>query len=444
MKLSGFTSVCLSITAFLCVLSADAQKDPIDTYVRSEMQYQHIPGLALGLYAQGKVVRAEGFGMADVELKSPVGPETLFNSGSLAKQFDATAVMMLVEEGKISLDDSVRKYFPSAPRSWEPVKIENLLSHTSGLGDYSSLELTGRGAPFDFNVDLTERELLERLYKLPIVFAPDTDWAYCNTNYMLLGMIIEKASGELWQQFLEKRIFNPLGMTSTRATDLRAIIPNRASGYVMENGKLQNEAWTAQTWNSLVDGSLYLNVSDLAKWDHALLTADLLKKSTLERMWTVFPLRNGKPNPGNYGFGFVLSSVNGHRVIGHDGNWQGFHDYSALYVDDSVEVVVLTNLGHPLSRPQDIVQVVAGMYNPLLRPPDILPIPDTHTTLTGKLLSTLEAVISGNINPSDFTPEMLARVKDLAPAQEWLRTQGPISDFELVEQDENNEQQELK
>jgi CubicO group peptidase (beta-lactamase class C family) len=271
----------LSTVALVGTLPVGAQPDSINSYVRSEMQYEQIPGLALGLYDHGRVVRQQGFGLSNVELKTTVGSETLFNSGSLAKQFVATAVMMLVEQGKVSLDDSVIHYFPDAPKSWEPVKVKNLLSHTSGLGDYSTTELTAPGAPFDFRTDITEKELLKKLYTLPIAFAPDTDWAYCNTNYVLLGMLIEKVSGEPWGDFLATRIFKPLGMTSARTTDLRAIVPNRASGYVMDDGKLQNEEWTAQTWNSTADGSLYFNVIDLAKWDEALLSAKLLKRSTL-------------------------------------------------------------------------------------------------------------------------------------------------------------------
>lgn len=435
---------CVALFPIAHVSPLAAQKEEIDSYVLSEMKFEGIPGMALGVYDHGKVIRMSGFGLANVELKAPVEPSTVFNSGSMAKQFVATAVMMLVQEGKVHLDDSITKYFHDAPPAWKQVEIKNLLSHTSGLGDYSTVELTGRGAEFDFREDITQEELRKRLYALPMTFVPGADWAYCNTNYVLLGMVIEKVTGEAWNEYLQQRIFTPLGMKHARLDSLTDLVMGRASGYVLHDGELRNEEWTAQTWNSTADGSLELSVDDMMKWDEALLRGKLLNRETLEKMWTVFPLNDGKPNSGGYGFGFFVRSIHGHRLIDHEGVWQGFHNYSALYVDDGIAVVVLSNLGTPMSRPQDIGAVVAGLYKPLLRSTGILPIHDGHPELSRHLEDCLKDLIRDMPDKGAFTAEMQAKFKDMGPARAWLKAQGAITSFQLVDETDGENEDTLR
>ena len=431
-----FPAIACSLGLLLTTPNLTCQVQDVDRYVRTEMKYEQIPGVAVGVLIHGKLVQEIGYGQSDVQLKTPVNEKTVFNSGSLAKQFVASAIMLLVQDGKLNLRDSVTQYLQDAPASWKAVKIENLLSHTSGLGDYSTTELTAPGAPFDFTQNISEEELRKRLYTLPPAFKPGSDWAYCNTNYVLLGMVIEKVTGRSWGTFLSERIFKPLHMMSARTTDIHATVPNRTLGYVMRQGSLQRERQTAQIWNSTADGSLYLNVDDLAKWDDALLTGKLLRRTTVEQMWTVFPLNDGKPNPSGYGFGFFIRSVNGHSLIDHEGIWQGFHDYSAIYPEDGVAVAVLTNLAYPMSRPQDIGKVVAGIYEPALRPAAILPIPDSNPARTARLRHILEAVIAGKASQTDFTPEMWKGIGNNVQVRDWLKAQGAISTFQLV--DENS------
>src|SRR5580700_1781200 len=206
--------------------------DVVDQYVRAEMQREHIPGISLLVAHHGKSVRAQGYGLANVELQVPVKPETIFQSGSVGKQFTATAVMMLVEEGKVELDDPIAKYLKSAPEAWQAVTIRELLSHTAGFTDYPD--------NFDFRKDYSESDLLKIVENIPLAYAPGTKWSYSNLGYLTLGILIHQVTGEFYGDFLQKRIFGPLGMTSTRVISEADIIPNRAAGYRLVNGQLKN------------------------------------------------------------------------------------------------------------------------------------------------------------------------------------------------------------
>src|ERR1051325_2273338 len=281
----------------------------VTDYVKAEMQRQHIPGLSLLVAKSGKIIRAEGFGLANVELQVPVKPETIFQSGSVGKQFTATAVMMLVEEGKLTLDDKITKFFPDAPETWRNITIRHLLTHTSGLGDYPK--------DFDLRRDYTEDELIQRIKSVPLAFQPGEKWSYSNLAYVTLGVLIHKVSGKFYGDFLQERVFKPLGMSTARVISEADIVPNRASGYRVVNGELKNQNWVSPTLNTTADGALYLTVYDMAKWDAALYTEKLLKRSSLDEMWTPVKLNSGKTFP--YGFGWGLGEVRGHHIIEHGG-----------------------------------------------------------------------------------------------------------------------------
>ena len=344
-----------------------AQLASVDHYVTGEMEREHIPGLAVGIYSRGQILLAKGYGLANVELQVPAKPETIFQSGSVGKQFVSAVVMMLVEEGKVGLDDSIVRYFPDAPESWKPIRVKNLLSHTSGSAEYESPERTGPKGPFNMRLDFTEDELVSKIEALPIEFKPGEKWDYRNTNYVLLGAMIHKVTGKFYGDSLQERIFKPWDMRATRLISETDIIPNRSSGYELHGSTLRNQEWVSPTFNSTADGTLYFNVLDLAKWDEALYGTSLLKQSSLDRIWTVFPLNDGKPNPAQYGFGWGMHAINGHKLIDHSGAWQGFTCNISRFVDDGLTVVVLTNLAG--ARPGVIAHAVAGLVNPALEPP---------------------------------------------------------------------------
>jgi CubicO group peptidase (beta-lactamase class C family) len=332
--------------------SVPASSGAVAEYVQSEMQRQHIPGLALLVARAGEIVRAEGYGLANVELQVPVKPETVFQSGSVGKQFTATAVMMLVEEGKVGLDDPLTKFFPDARATWNDVTVRELLSHTAGFTDYPET--------FDFRKDWTEAEQLKLVESIPLAYPPGTKWDYSNLAYLTLGLLIHRVTGEFYGDFLQERIFKPLGMQTTRIISEADIVPNRAAGYRLVKGELKNQEWVAPMVNTTADGSLYFSILDLAKWDAALYTGKLLKRSSLQQMWTPARLKNGQPNKDGYGFGWFIADRHGHRVISHDGAWQGFKTAITRHVDDQLTVVVLANLAE--AAPGKIAEHVAEMY----------------------------------------------------------------------------------
>ena len=342
----------ISLLILSRAVQAQSTADAVSDYVKAEMQRQHIPGLALLVVRGGKILTAEGFGLANVELQVPVKPETVFQSGSMGKQFTATAVMMLVEEGKIRLDDPLTKYFPKASQQWREVTVRELLSHTAGFGDYPK--------NFNFRKDWTEDELLKLVEGIPLAYPPGTKWEYSNLGFLTLGILIHRVTGEFYGDFLQHRIFQPLGMSSTRIISEADIVPNRAAGYRLVKGELKNQEWVAPMVNTTADGSLYFSILDLAKWDAALYTEKLLKKSSLDLMWTPVMLKNGQPNKGHYGFGWFIDERNGHRCIHHDGSWQGFETAIDRYVDDQLTVVALTNLAG--AEPGKITQHVAELH----------------------------------------------------------------------------------
>jgi CubicO group peptidase (beta-lactamase class C family) len=344
--------VCLLFTCATLALSQSSLDSAVAEYVKAEMERQHIPGLALLVTRDGKVVRSEGFGLANVEVQVPVKPETIFQSGSVGKQFTATAVMMLVEAGKIGLNDPLTKYFPEAPPSWKNVTVRELLSHTGGFGDYPK--------DFNFRKDWTEPQLLKLVESIPLAYPPGTKWEYSNLGYLTLGILIHRVSGEFYGDFLRQRIFQPLGMQATRIISEVDIVPNRAAGYRLLKGELKNQEWVAPAMNTTADGSLYFSIVDLSKWDAALYEGKLLKRSSFDLMWTPVKLKNGQSNKAGYGFGWFIEERNGHRCIHHDGSWQGFETAIDRYVDDRLSVVALTNLAG--AKPGEITKHVAEMY----------------------------------------------------------------------------------
>jgi len=355
--LFGATVVATLVVSFTAPSIAHAQaasrlSEAVSNYVSNEMQRQHIPGVALLVSRGGKIVQAEGFGLSNVELQVPVKPETIFQSGSVGKQFTATAVMMLVEEGKLGLDDPLTKYFPEAPATWKEVTVRELLSHTAGFGDYPQT--------FDFRKDWTEDEELKLVEGVPLAYPPGTNWDYSNLGYLTLGILIHRVTGEFYGDFLQQQIFHPLDMQTARIISEADIIPNRAAGYRLVKGELKNQEWVAPSVNTTADGSLYFSILDLAKWDAALSTEKLLKRSSLDQMWTAAKLKNGQPNEDGYGFGWFISDRHGHHVISHDGAWQGFKSAIARYVNDHLTVVVLVNLEQ--AEPSVIADHIADMY----------------------------------------------------------------------------------
>jgi CubicO group peptidase (beta-lactamase class C family) len=425
--------VALALLAVAWALPSFAQKpgfarpaalDParvkaVDAFIAKAMAERKIPGMAVGIYSRGEILLAKGYGLANVELNVPVKPETVFQTGSVGKQFVSAAIMMLVEEGKVSLDDSVTKYFPEAPASWKPILLRNLLSHTSGLAEYESDDRTGPNGPFYMRLDFTENELVTKVEALPIDFAAGEKWDYRNTNYFLLGVLIHKVTGKPYYEFLNERIFKPLGMRSTRLDTQRDIIPDRAAGYELVDGALKNQDWVSPTFNSTADGTLYSTVLDMAKWDAELYGTQLLKQSSLDRIWTVFSLNNGEANAVGYGFAWMIGNQNGHKRIEHGGAWAGYTCKIARYPDDGLTIVVLTNLDAEHASVGPMPHMIAGLVEDALMPAKLAPIADAKPEIQASLAKVLDqlAASGGEISAPIFPDKktVQARVAKLWP-----------------------------
>lgn len=332
----------------------------VDAYMEAQVLERRGTGLALGVVKGGALVKATGYGLASVELGVPVVPATVFEIGSLTKQFVATAVMMLVEAGGVKLDDPVARYFPEAPASWKDITVRRLLGHTSGLPDYLGLNGDEAKAVVDVRKDYTEAELLDRLFTLSPGPAPGTKYRYSNTNYVLLGILIRRVTGQSYGDFLRQRIFQPLGMAATRVVSEADIVPGRAAGYRLVDGELANQEWVSPTLNALADGGLCSTVLDLAKWDAALSTERILRKASLEQMWTPVELASGETVA--HGFGWNVTRWNGHRLLQHVGEWLGFTAAMCRFPDDHLTVIVLTNLYVKGSHQEVVALTVAGLY----------------------------------------------------------------------------------
>lgn len=333
------------------LLSTTANADAIDTYLNDTIQKQHIPGLSLAIVRDGKILKTKGYGLSNVELDSAATESTIYQSGSLGKQFTAALTMILIEKGFLQLDDRVSNYLPDTPIDWKDITIKNLLTHTSGLK---------RDIPWvDLHLDYTREQLLHKLYAEPLLFSPGTDWAYSNSGYEVLGFILEKIMHKSYGDLLQDYIFKPLKMTTARVISDRDIIKNRAAGYDLVDEQLKNQEYVSSTFNSTADGALYFTVLDLAKWDGALYTTKLMKAENMKLMWTPVQLKNGKYI--NYGLGWRLNNINGQHVMEHGGEWQGFTAFITRYVDDKLTVIIMTNLSGNTEL-GNVTHQVASMY----------------------------------------------------------------------------------
>lgn len=371
---------------------------PIDRFLTAEMQTRKIPGVAVAVLRQGKIEVLRTYGFANLEHQVPVKPETVFQSGSMAKQFTAAAVMILVQQGKISLQDKISKYFPQAPDAWKDITVQHLLTHTAGMGDYP--------AEIDLRRDYTEEQLLESFKKTPLAFAPGEKWDYSNVGYVILGILIRKITGRFYGDFLQEQIFAPLGMTTARIISEADIIPNRAAGYRLLSGEIKNQQWVSPSTNTTADGSLYISILDLAKWDAALYTEQPLSQSTLAQVWQPVKLNSGRSK--GYGFGWFTDVIHNRRVVFHGGAWQGFKTCIIRFLDDKLAIIVLANSSN--AREFKLARGVAAIYfRDFTLPPD-QSIDDQEPPVTALVRSFLLQLAAGSFNKEVVTAHMAAQL----------------------------------
>ncbi|HEY2684703.1 MAG TPA: serine hydrolase domain-containing protein [Steroidobacteraceae bacterium] len=428
----------LLLLAFLTSLAGAAPKESgdlmpqVDSAIRAEMLRQKVPGVALGIVEGGKVIASKGYGYANVELGVPVSAETIFQSGSVGKQFTSTALMLQVEEGKVGLDDSITKYFTDAPPSWRAITVRNLLTHTSGIPDYES-QVTNAGdgvKVVDYRRDYTEEEMTKIAYSMPLRFAPGTRWSYSNTGYVLLGILVHKVSGRFYGDVLKDRIFKPLGMKTARVISEADIVPHRAAGYRLVNGELKNQEWVSPSMNSTADGSLYLSMLDFIAWDRGLRAHAILKPESWAQIYTPIKLKSGKPYP--YGFGWDVDETKGAPWYHHGGSWQGFKTYISRYLADDLTIVVLTNLAN--ADPDRFVDDVAQVLDPKLAQIEpSKPIPDSEPKIAARVRELLAAAGGGKLSAQDLSFAQGEAAEQAKEFNELLRPLGALKRLDLVD-----------
>ena len=368
----------------------------IDRVVNQTMLANKIPGVSLAVLRKGKIILLKSYGLANVEHRVPVKPETIFQSGSMGKQFTAAAVMLLVQENKLSLDDKISKYFSDVPATWKDITVWNLLTHTSGLGDYPT--------EIDLKRDYTEDEMFASFKKAPLDFEPGSSWNYSNVGYVTLGILIRKITGKYYGDFIQERIFQPLEMTTARVISEADIVPNPAAGYRLVNGELKNQDWVSPSTNSTADGSLYFSILDLAKWDAALYTDQPLTQASREKIWTTARLRDGTTK--DYGFGWHLGAYHGQRLAFHGGAWQGFKTFIIRFLDSELTVIFLANSWE--TRDFKLARALASAFYPAFSLPDVKTTPDLDPKTTSLIRRALMQVAMRKPDEELFTPDCRA------------------------------------
>ena len=346
------------ISSILVLLSICSRAQPsagkkADAFIRRRMQETHITGLSLAVICGGKIVKADGYGLANVETGTPASASTVYKIASVSKQFIAAGIMLLQQDGKLQITDQLSHYLPNVPDSWTGITLQRLLNHSAGL----PMDIPA----FDPYRIQTDSALVSSLFKVPLLYPPGDRFTYSNADYFVIAEVIRRVSGMPWTQFIAKRIFQPLHMRATRATTTIDLVKDRASGYQLKKGIVTN----AENWIALRPSGAFLStVTDMAKWDAALYRDDILSAESKRQLWAPVLLNNGTGIP--YGLGWGLSPFLGHRRVFHDGGLPGFAADFERFVDDRLTVIVLCNTeGADANK---LTTTIAGFYNQALQP----------------------------------------------------------------------------
>ena len=337
------------------------------------------PGLAVLVRYNGKTLFEQGYGVRDLRTKSRIAAHTNFRLASFTKQFTAMAIMLLVHDGRLRYDETLTEIFPDFPDYGKSITVRSLLNHVSGLPDYEDLmerSEKANGATWSPEKQIQDAEVLDLLKKEKSgKFAPETCWSYSNSGYVVLGLIVAKASGKPYGEFLRERIFAPLKMNHTIVYQKeKNEVVNRAFGHSKENDALK-ETDQSPTSATLGDGGIYSNLEDLAKWDDALRNHTLISEKEMQPALRPVKLRDGSephwPTEGNddnlhpgkpvsYGFGWFLDPYNGHQRMWHTGSTMGFRTVIERFLGDNLAIIILANRTD--LEPEKLSLQVANMF----------------------------------------------------------------------------------
>ena len=368
----------LTLCATLLSPFAQAQASQTSTPARADLESivqaaysTDALGAAVIVVLKGKVLYRGARGLANIELGVPLHPESVFRIGSVTKQFTAASILMLAEEGRLSLSDPITKFLPDYPVQGHLVTIQHLLSHTSGIKNYTELPEWQSAMRNDVSV----QQLIGFFKDKPFDFPPGEHWKYDNSGYILLGAIIEKVSGQSYPEFLRTHIFEPLGMKNSRYEDTARITPGRVAGYMRDNTGWRNADYLSMS-HPYSAGALISTVDDLARWDAAIETGQLLKPASWQRECSSFTLTNGTPT--RYGAGWIIGRIGPVATVEHGGGINGFNAYVLRAPVQQLYVAVLANASPPQTPPQEVaVKLAASALDVSVDSPEI-PVPSAR------------------------------------------------------------------
>jgi CubicO group peptidase (beta-lactamase class C family) len=334
-SLTGRTVICLFLLFFIGISYAQDIATKADAYLQQQVMTNSFRGSVL-IAIDGKILFEHGYGLADEEWNVPNTPNTKFRIASLTKQFTAASVLLLQEQRRLNVHDAISKYLSGLPASWQAITIHQLLTHTSGIPNYTEFpeikELNRTGA--------TPQELIAVVAKKPLLFPPGTKWSYTNTGYVLLGMLIEKVSGMSYAEFLQQKIFAPLGMKNSGYDNAATVIAHRAAGYQQKDGTIVNAGFIDMTV-PFAAGGIYSTVEDMFRWNEDL-SHGLLSTASQKMMFDVYP--ETTVSNSHYGYGVVITERFGEELYYHGGGVFGFASVIQRYPAKNMCIVVLSNL----------------------------------------------------------------------------------------------------
>ena len=390
-----FQSLALACTLTSPAAARQSGSPParLDSLIQREMRAQQIPGVAVAVIEDGKLLLARAWGYSNLETGTALDTSAVFELASVTKQFTTAAILLLVQEGKVGLDDPVGKYIAGAPAGWANITVRMLLSHTSGLpiDGFPDHE----GSPL---LLITTKQAFEFIARQPLMYPPGEGAFYSDAGYFLAGMVIEKASARSYRAFMQE-IFDRVGMGSTSILDKRRILKGRVSTYELRDGHLVN--WR-RDWDHELPSffGVFSTLNDMARWDLALRRGSLLTPGSQVEMWTPARLANGQPArvfDQLYGLGWNLGDVAGHRTVGHGG---ASGTYFLRFVDRPISIVVLTNRGVNGRNPMMLAESVAGTLYPELTPPQLAgPGPDPDSAVTTKVRQLIADLVAKRESP---------------------------------------------
>ena len=394
----------LAATVLMVTLGSAAASESVDDYVNSQMTARKLPGLSLAVVRNGRIVKATGYGVASLELRAPATAQTVYEIGSISKQFTADAILLLAEDGKLQLDDPIARYVGGTPPAWSAITIRRILTHTAGLPDFDTGNIG-----FSYRREYTAAEFVALMAGQPLTFAPGEQWNYTNA-FPLLGLVVERAAGVPFTTFVESRIFKPLGLRSARFKTAGAVVPDRADGYMLVDGEFRHGE-TLRPAIIAANGGIMMNVVDFARWDIAMASGRLLRPDSMKAMTTPVRLNNGRTV--SHGLGWFMDQFNGHPFGAHWGTTVTGH--SAVirrYVNDGVTVIVMSNLNDDGLAVDAISKRIADRYVPGVDIHGLAPAQDPKKPQKrpewAPMQKTLESVAAGT--ETDRAPGLAARL----------------------------------